>query len=98
MSSKSCCQAASRSSSSGRELGEPPVDVAEAFAPQRKGSAVIRREPDDPGKGLVPAEIILAGVPPGVLAHGSLFFHRGPEEVLAVTAVEQEDETLQVAA
>jgi hypothetical protein len=54
----------------GRELGEPPVDVARALTPQRKRSAVIRGEPDDPGKGLVLAEIIVARVPPGVLAHG----------------------------
>jgi hypothetical protein len=82
----------------GRELGEPPVDAPEAFAPQRKGSAVIRREPDDPGKGVVPAKkIIIAGVPPGVLVHGWSFFHRGPEEIPAVAAAEQEDEPLRTA-
>lgn len=43
-------------------------------------------------EGLVPAGIIVARVPPGVLARGWSFFHRGPEEALAVAAAEQEDE------
>ena len=52
---------------SGRELGIPPVDIAEALIPQRKRSAVIGGEPDDHREGLVPTEIIIAGMPPGIL-------------------------------
>jgi hypothetical protein len=58
----------------GREVGIPPVDIAEALTPQRKSSAVIGGEPDDHREGLVPTEIIIAGMPPGILAHGRSFF------------------------
>ena len=54
----------------GRELGIPLADIAEALIPQRNRSAVIGGEPDDHRQGLVPTEIIIAGMPPGILAHG----------------------------
>lgn len=60
-----------------RELSELPGNVAKALTPQRKGSAVIGGELDDRGKGLIPAEIIVAGVSPWVLGHGWSFFHCG---------------------
>jgi hypothetical protein len=63
----------------GLEFRELPGNVAEARTLQRKVSAIVMGEPDDPGKGLVPAEIIIAGVPPRVLAHGWSFFYRGPK-------------------
>src|SRR5215468_2848049 len=66
--------------------GIPPVDIAEALTPQRKRSAVIGGEPDDHREGLVPTEIIIAGMPPGILAHGRSFFHRAAEQGLAVAA------------
>src|SRR5215831_7565072 len=64
----------------------PPVDIAEALTPQRKRSAVIGGEPDDHREGPVPTEIIIAGMPPGILAHGRSFFHRAAEQGLAVAA------------
>src|SRR5215475_759254 len=45
-----------------------------------------RGEPDDHRERLVPAEIIIAGMPPGILAHGRSFFHRAGEPGLAVAA------------
>src|SRR5215831_15851946 len=44
--------------------------------PTAERSAVIGGEPDDHREGLVPTEIIIAGMPPGILAHGRSFFHR----------------------
>src|SRR6516162_10638511 len=61
-----------------------PRQWSEGF--RRKRSAVIGGEPDDHREGLVPTEIIIAGMPPGILAHGRSFFHRAVEQGLAVAA------------
>src|SRR6516164_2635051 len=64
----------------------PPRCLPKPSPQQRKRSAVIGGEPDDHREGLVPTEIIIAGMPPGILAHGRSFFHRAVEQGLAVAA------------
>src|SRR5262249_25139693 len=70
----------------GGEFGALPGDVA-FVAPQWEIGTVIRRELDHLRKRLSPGKVIFAWVPPGVLAHGRSFFHRGAEELTAVSVM-----------
>ena len=54
--------------------------MAEALNPTAEQERCHRGEPDDHREGLVPTEIIIAGMPPGTLAHGRSLFHRAAEQ------------------